>query len=75
MILKNSPSKYTNIFIKELNSPNIFMQIFDIKKSIVMQTSQPFFNHTHLSKQESTNPMLAIDHFCELFPPATCSIT
>jgi len=40
-----------------------------------MQTSQPFFHHTHLSEQESTTPMLAIDHFCELFPPATARET
>ena len=36
-----------------------------------MQTSQPFFHYTHLSEQESADPMLAIDHFCELFPPTT----
>lgn len=40
-----------------------------------MQTSQPFFHHTHLSEQESTDPMLVIDHFCELFPPATARET
>lgn len=35
-----------------------------------MQTSQPFFHHTHLSEQESIDPMLAIDRFFELFSPA-----
>jgi hypothetical protein len=35
-----------------------------------MQTSQPFFQYTHLSEHESSEPMLAIDRFCELFPPA-----
>jgi hypothetical protein len=40
-----------------------------------MQTSEPFFHHTHLSGQESTNPMLAVNHFCDLFPPATARET
>ncbi|PSL49497.1 hypothetical protein CLV51_101831 [Chitinophaga niastensis] len=40
-----------------------------------MQTSQlsttPFFHYSHLNAQESADPMLAVDRFCELFPPAT----
>lgn len=40
-----------------------------------MQTSQPFFHYTHLSEQESTDPMLAINRFCELFPPAAARQT
>ena len=36
-----------------------------------MQTSShPFFQTSHLSSQESTDPMLAVNRFCELFPPA-----
>lgn len=35
-----------------------------------MQTTPSYFSHTHLSEQESTDPMLAIKHFCELFTPA-----
>ncbi|MBO9728981.1 MAG: hypothetical protein J7623_10145 [Chitinophaga sp.] len=34
-----------------------------------MQTSHPFFYHTHLSEEESNDPTLVLAHFSELFPP------
>jgi len=40
-----------------------------------MQTSPSLFHYTHLSKQKSMDPMLAISRFCELFPPATARQT
>ncbi|MET3875397.1 hypothetical protein [Chitinophaga sp. OAE865] len=40
-----------------------------------MQTSPSFFHYTHLSEQESVDPMLAISRFCELFPPAAARQT
>jgi hypothetical protein len=40
-----------------------------------MQTSQSLFHYTHLSELESIDPMLAINRFCELFPPAAARQT
>ncbi len=40
-----------------------------------MQTSPSLFHYTHLSEQESIDPMLAISRFCELFPPAAARQT